>query len=249
MHQATQPYATLSVARNQRQTIHACFALILTCAISATAQAKPIAFANAWTFMHERDNDTIETDLYYAPTYWFSLGPTVVISQNHHNTVRREAAIMHTNFLLQRWNMPGAQGNIFITAGLGRVKTTSQNDHGISHITHLPVTIRETRRENTQHVALQGDYETRQFYTSFKLDAHRASSFLDRADTFQMGFSPYPHDYEDLAVWFVGQLKKKRGLNNETEAGAFIRLFRKNVWLEVGVTEGRRSQVMLMINY
>lgn len=199
--------------------------------------------------MHGRDSDTIETDLYYAPTYWFSLGPSVIISQNHPNTVRREAAIMHTNFLVKRWNLPGAQGNIIATTGLGKVKTTRQNDQGISHITHLPVAISETQRENTQHATLQGDYETRQFYASFKLDAHRSSSFLDRADTVQLGLSPYPHDYEDIAVWFVGQLKKKRGLNDDTEAGGFVRMFRKNIWLEVGVTEGRRSQIMLMINY
>jgi hypothetical protein len=210
-----------------------------------TATAKPIAFAGAWTFMHERDSDMLETDLYYAPTYWFSLGPTVAISRSDDKLTRREAAIFHTNFLVRRWNMPNAQANIFATVGLGKVKTFQFSPSAREPGTFL----RDTREETTQHLTVQGDYETRQFYTALKSDTHRASSFLDRTDTFQIGFSPYAHDYEDLAIWFVGQVKKKRGLNDETEGGAFVRLFKKNVWLEVGMTEGRKSQIMLMINY
>jgi hypothetical protein len=223
-----------------------CASLVTLAAFTTlTAQAKPIAFANGWTFMHERDSDMIETDLYYAPTYWFSFGPTVTISQSDDKDIRREAQIMHTNFLLKRWNMHNAQANIFGTVGLGRVKTFTN--------TTTPLTPsgvrRDERSETTQHATVQGDYETRQFYTSFKFDAHRSPTFLDRTDTAQIGFSPVAHDYEDLAVWFVAQVKKKRGINNETEGGAFVRLFRKNIWVEVGMTERRRSQLMLMINY
>jgi hypothetical protein len=217
----------------------------LAALVTVPAVAKPIAFAGAWTFMHERDSDMIETDLYYAPKYWFSLGPTTVIAQSDDKLTRREAAIFHTNFLLKRWNLEGAQGNVFATAGLGRVKTKTFSPNASIAGTFD----KEERDETTQHVTLQGDFETRQFYSSLKFDAHRASSFLDRTDTAQIGFSPYPHDYEDLAVWFVAQVKKKRGLNDETEGGAFIRLFRKNIWVELGVTEGRKSQLMLMINY
>lgn len=219
--------------------------LILVALTALPAAAKPIAFANAWTFMHERDSDMIETDLYYAPTYWFSLGPTTVIARSDDKLIRREAAIFHTNFLLKRWNLERAQGNVFATVGLGRVKTKTFSPS----TTVVGVFDKRERDETTQHVTVQGDYETRQFYTSLKFDAHRASSFLDRTDTAQIGFSPYPHDYEDLAVWFVAQVKKKRGLNDETEGGAFIRLFRKNIWVELGMTEGRKSQIMLMINY
>jgi hypothetical protein len=220
-------------------------------AILPPLQAKPIAFADSWTLMHERDSDMLETDLYYAPTYWFSFGPTVAISRSSEKGIRREAKIMHVNFLLKRWNMPNAQGNIFATAGLGRVKTTNTPMPLSIHQLHIGsnANLMQERTENTRHATLQGDYETRQFYSSFKFDAHQASSFLDRVDTMQLGFSPYAHDYEDLAFWFIAQVKKKRGLHNETEGGAFVRVFKKNIWLEVGMTEGRRSQIMLMMTY
>jgi hypothetical protein len=229
---------------------------VLSAALTASimpAHAKPIAFAEAWTFMHERDSDMIETDLYYAPTYWFSLGPTVLIARADDKQTRREAAIFHTNFLVKRWNLPNAQGNIFATLGAGRVKTirTVANPNPLA--SGLPISGAPTRevenKESTQHLTLQGDFETRQFFSAVKMDAHRASSFLDRTDTAQIGFSPFAHDYDDLAVWFIAQVKKKRGINNETEGGAFIRLFKRNIWVELGVTEGRKSQMMLMINY
>ena len=222
------------------------------CLLTFNAHAKPIAFADSWTFMHERDSDMLETSLYYAPKHWFSFGPTVAISRSTEKGIRREANIFHTNFLVKRWNMPNAQGNIFATVGAGRVKTIYTPPPSSSpHLVHLDgmANLLTNRTESTRHATIQGDFETRQFYSAVKFDAHQASSFLDRTDMLQLGFAPYAHDYEDLAVWFIAQVKKKRGLHNETEGGAFVRLFKKNIWLEVGMTEGRRSQIMLMINY
>lgn len=206
-------------------------AVLSLLALSATA--KPIAFADGWTFMHERDSDMIETSLYYAPTNWLSFGPSVTRARADDGRTRRDAQTMHVNLLAQRWNMPDAQANIFASYGLGRTKTFGA----------------ASRTETAHHATLQGDYETRQFYSSFKFDAHRSANFLDRTDTAQIGGSPYAHDYEDLAFWVIAQIKKYRGLNDKTEAGAFVRLFRKNIWVEIGITEGRKSQMMLMINY
>lgn len=206
-------------------------------AFTLPASAKPIAFSDGWTFMHERDSERIETDLFYAPTHWFSFGPAVFIARADDGASRREANLVHANFLVKRWNLSEAQGNIFASYGLGKTKTVFKSGRRVS------------LDETAHHAVIQGDFETRQFYSSLKLDAHRSNSFLDRVDTAQIGASPYAHDYDDLAVWFVGQVKRYRGLNAKTEAGAFIRLFRKNIWVELGVTEGRKSQMMLMINY
>jgi hypothetical protein len=218
---------------------------MLAALFAAPAFAKPISFSDGWTFMHERDSEMIETDLYYAPKYWFSFGPTVSIARADDKLTRRESQVMHANFLLKRWNMRNAQANVFASYGLGQTKTTRFSPDATTRDGFAALENRET----VHHVVLQGDYETRQFYSSFKFDAHRTSSFLDRTDTAQIGFSPYAHDYDDLAVWFIAQVKKYRGLNDKTEGGAFVRLFRKNIWVELGVTEGGKSQVMLMINY
>lgn len=195
--------------------------------------------------MHERDSEMIETDFYYAPKYWFSFGPTISIARSDDKLTRRESEVMHANFLLKRWNLPGAQGNLFASYGLGQVKTIRFSPDP----TRRDGFASRDSRETVHHAVVQGDFETRQFYSSFKFDAHRTSTFLDRTDTAQIGFAPYAHDYDDVALWFVGQVKKYRGLNDKTEGGAFVRVFYKNIWVELGVTEGRKSQMMLMINY
>ncbi len=159
-----------------------------------------------------------------------------------------DASYAQVNFLLKRWNLAGAQGNIFDSYGWGMVNSSKQTMAGPLHPGHvLPPPTQYGK--NGHRIGVQGDFETRQFYTSFKIDVHQTPLFFERTDTGQIGFSPVAHDYDDLAVWFVAQIRKYRGMNDKTEAGVFVRLFKKNIWVEIGVNERRKSQMMLMINY
>jgi hypothetical protein len=217
-------------------------------AVLPSLHAKPIAFAGGTTFMHERDRNMIQTELFYAPQHWWSIGLAQSTMQSDDKLRQTEANYVQVNFLVKRWNMPNAQGNIFASAGYGVVDSTKESVSGVAHPGHVE-SQRANYSENGRRIGLQGDYETRQFYTSLKVDVHQTPLFFERIDTGQIGFSPVAHDYEDLAIWFVAQVKKYRGMNDKTEGGAFVRLFKKNIWLEVGMTEGRKSQIMLMINY
>jgi hypothetical protein len=208
-------------------------------AVSATSVfAKPISFADGTTFMHERDRNMLETNLFYAPKVWVSLGGSASFMQSDDKTKRHDAAYAQINFLVKRWNMPNAQANLFVSGGLGEANVREQ---------HVTGNIDE--RVTARRIAMQGDYETRQFYTSLKIDTQASSRYFDRFDTFQIGFSPVAHDYDDLAVWFIAQVKKSRGMDDKTEGGAFLRLFKGNIWVELGMNERRKSQMMLMINY
>ncbi len=226
------------------------FTLILIAAALAApiAHAKPIAYADGTTFMHERDRNTLQTDLFYAPTYWWSIGLARSEMQSDDKLRQMEASYAQVNFLLKRWNLPDAQGNIFASFGSGIVNSSKESVVGLAHPGHV-ISQRAQYSENGNRFALQGDFETRQIYTSFKVDVQQTPLFFERTDTGQIGFSPFAHDYDDLAVWFVAQVRKYRGMNDKTEAGAFVRLFKKNVWLEIGMNERRKSQMMLMINY
>jgi len=62
--------------------------------------------------------------------------------------------------------------------------------------------------------------------------------------------SPYKHDYQTLAVWFVIQARQYTGeLYDGVEVAALLRLFRRNAWLEAGVTQDGKLQTMLMFNF
>jgi hypothetical protein len=214
------------------------FAAIIIAVWVMPAFAKPIAFADGTTFMHERDRNMFETNLFYAPKVWFSLGASASFMQSDDKTKRHEAAYAQLNFLVKRWNMSDAQANVFVSGALGEARV--REIHPAGNI---------DERITAQRLAMQGDYETRQFYTSFKIDTHASSRYFDRFDTFQIGFSPIAHDYDELAIWLIAQVKKSRGMDDKTEGGAFLRLFKGNIWVELGMTERRKSQLMLMINY
>jgi hypothetical protein len=216
--------------------------------VATPLHAKPIAFADATTFMHERDGNMLQTELFYAPKHWWSIGLARSQMQSDDNLRQMETSYLQVNFLVKRWNLPGAQGNLFASAGYGYAHSVKEEVAGIAHPGHL-LSQRAEYSENANRLSVQGDYETRQIYTSFKVDTHRTPQFYERIDTLQVGFSPVAHDYDDLAVWFIAQAKKYRGMNDKTEVGALVRFFRKNVWVEIGMTEQRRTQMMLMVNY
>ena len=216
-------------------------------AIVAVAQAKPIAFADAWTFMAEGDRYAESVEAYYAPAVWWSIGPMVgeMRTADRSHTARHE--MLQANLLLKRWNLDNAQGNLFASLGVGTTYTTLAARPGVAHPGHADDRPAFYAEQGFRHV-LQGDYETRRIYTSFKIDVHRTPLFFDRVDTVQAGFSPYAHDYEDLAVWFIAQAKRYRGMNDKSSLGGFVRLFRKNWWVELGVSD-RKPQAMFMYNY
>lgn len=209
--------------------------------------------------MHERDRNFIETQLYYSPTHWFSLGPSTTIMKSDTKLLQMESTFLQANLLAKRWNLPGAQGNIFASYGVGKTKISEgyflTPDAPGGHASHgfgAPIAASLEKRQYTeraQRLGAQGDFETRQIYTSIRMDLTRTENFLDRIDTAQAGFSPVAHDYDDIAVWFIGQIKKYRGMHDKTESGAFVRLFKRNIWLELGIMERKKSQMMLMITY
>jgi hypothetical protein len=226
---------------------------------SATAVAKPVSFSDSWMFMHERDRNLIETQLYYSPTNWFSIGPSTTLMKSDTKLLQMDSAFLQINFLAKRWNLSTAQGNIFVNYGVGKTKISEAyvvTPNGpAGHAAHgfgAPVEASLEKRqysERSQRLGMQSDYETRQIYTSVRLDLMRTENFLDRIQTVQAGFSPVAHDYDDIAVWFIGQIKKYQGMHDKTESGAFLRVFRRNIWLELGVMERKKSQMLLMLTY
>ncbi len=244
------PYRLISSPLAKKRALSVTLSFIGTPLLvsSLSANAKPIAFAEAVTMMHERDATMVSTEVYYAPKVWWSLGIADVKMISDNKQHEMDAKYAQFNFLLKRWNMPNAQANIFASAGFGWADSIKQGVMGVIHPGH---SVSQTARysESARRFVLQGDYETRQFYSSLKFDVQQTPLFYDRIDTGQIGFSPVAHDYDDLAVWFVAQVKKYRGMTDKTEGGAFVRLFKKNVWVEIGVTERRKLQTMLMVNY
>lgn len=198
------------------------------------AHAKPIAFAHGTTVMAEYGAGTMtEVQGFYAPSYRWSFGGGHLALDGDLDDRTRDITYLRANYLPKRWNLPAAQANVFVWGGIGRA---SAGDDG-SDLT-------------AWNAGGQFDYETRRVYASLRTDWHETSAFSHRIDTLQLGFAPYPHETNQLAVWFVVQAREMTGgLTDGTEVAAMLRLFKRNAWVEAGVTQDGKLQAMLMFNF
>jgi hypothetical protein len=206
--------------------------LVLT--LSNVAQAKPVAFANGTTLMAEYGAGTMEeVQLFYAPRYFYSAGVGHLALQSDSDGRSRDITYARVNYLVKRWNMEAAQANIFAWGGAGRA--------------HVGETSEDLFTWST---GAQADYETRRVYASLKSELYESSAFSHRIDTLQLGLAPYPHDYDNLATWFVVQARDYTGgLFRGTEWAFLLRLFKGGAWVEAGATTDGKLQAMLMLNF
>ena len=202
--------------------------------VSTLALAKPIAFSHGTTVMAEYGAGTMkEAQVFYAPKYFLSLGPGYLELESDIDHRRREITYARVNYLVKRWNMDGAQANLFVWGGAGQAYVSEINDH-----------------EFTGNAGGQFDYETRRVYASIKTDWYEASAFSHRIDTLQLGLAPYKHDYDKLATWAVVQARRYSGeIHEGTEWALLLRLFKGGGWIEAGVTDDGKLQAMAMVNF
>lgn len=209
-------------------------AFVISSCMCDAAQAKPIAFANGTTVMAEYGAGTMtEVQAFYAPTYRYSIGGGYLSMRSDLSDEHRDITYARFNYLPKRWNLEAAQANVFVWGSVGN-----------AHDRELG------RDEFAWNVGSQFDYETRRVYASLRTDLHRAVDFNHRIDTLQLGVAPYKHDYQTLAVWFVVQGREYTGaLYDGVEWAGLIRFFKRNAWLEAGLTQQGKLQAMLMFNF
>jgi len=202
--------------------------------LPVAAMAKPIAFAKGTTVMAEAGAGTMnEVQVFYAPRYWASVGGGWLELTSEDGSKQRHITYLRGNLLAKRWNLPGAQANVFVWGGLG---SATGNDFDGSTL--------------ARNVGVQTDFETRRVYAAFRSDLQESDRYSHRIDTLQLGWAPYAHDYDTLATWFVVQGRSYTGdLFDGTETAMLVRFFKRGTWVEVGATTGGKLQAMLMVNF
>jgi hypothetical protein len=207
-------------------------ALALLLAAGSVA-AKPIAFAKGRTVMVEYGAGSMnEAQFFYAPRYWTSVGAGWLEYENVDGS-RDAYNYARANLLVKRWNLPGAQANIFAWGTLGSATGSEFAGQEFAH-----------------GGGFQIDMETRRVYASFKADLLESDHTSHRTDTLQLGWAPYAHDYETLATWIVLQGRNYTGgVHEGTEEALLLRFFKGGTWVEVGATSDRKLQSMLMFNF
>lgn len=91
------------------------------------------------------------------------------------------------------------------------------------------------------------DYETRRIYTRLKLHSFKASGWRRNEVVAQAMWAPYAADYEDVASWIGVQAKRVSG-ERRTEITPYVRFFRKDWWIDAGVSADRAHRKDIFIN-
>jgi hypothetical protein len=217
---------------------------IIAHGVPACVSAKPIAFARGYTLMAEYGaGSMLEAQAFYAPSYRYSLGLSALHLENSAGT--RDQTVARVNYLLHRWNLPKAQGNVFVYGGIGHAQSRAKKTDAFA----------ARWRGFAGNLGVQADYETRWLYASARVDWNQSQQQSYRIDTAQFGLAPYAHNYRSWATFFLLQARQYQGdislqpIQRGIETAALVRVFRGNFWLEAGLTDQGKPQAMLMMNF
>jgi hypothetical protein len=226
--------------------------------------ARPIVFARSTTVMAEyRDGAFGEVQLFYAPKHNWSIGFGYLDLDSGGAGFGHSIHYGRLNYLVKRWNQESSQANFFVWGGAGsafvgdrvirpiqdNLPPPSDHDHGGPPPGPVPISVPAVQ-DFAWNAGGQIDFETRRFYSSFKVDYHESDLFTHRTDTLQLGFSPYAHDAGGLATWLIVSGRRYAGETHDGEELALLlRFFRKTTWLEIGANTDGGLQAMTMFTF
>ena len=152
--------------------------------------------------------------------------------------------------------------NIWFTQAVYLVKRVSTED-GIGNAYVFGGPILQQREsggagpgaDTRAHVGGQGgvwaDYETRRIYARIKIHGLKSAggdNWRRNEVIAQAMWAPYAADYEDVASWIGVQGKRVSG-ERQIELTPYVRFFRKNWWVDAGVSVDRAHRKDVFVNF
>lgn len=201
--------------------LHAFVALAATGAALAptNSDARPVTYPGGWMEMVEhRDESTMVETM-------FTVTPHLAIGW-HDEWDEESDWQFHGPMvagLAKRWNMPGAQANIFWMAGAGVAFDDAASAGGDS--------------SPAAYVGLEADWENRRFYTLYQARAFWAED-IDRtfSQRVRVGVAPYIAEAGELHTWAILQVDYEPEDDNPVSISPVLRFFKDTTLIETGVS-------------
>ncbi len=209
----------------------ACLGAVLLVAM-ASAAAAPMGFKDSTMAMVDLSPTWREAWVNHAVTARDAFGAGALFMRSDDGRLERTAVEANYTRLVQRWNQPHAQANVWFFAGLGGVRGN-----------HL---------EGTRTLVapgLQLDWETTRLYAAATVRLYRASGLNHDYGSLRAGFAFEEADYESTQPWFVLEARRMRGLSDEVEITPMLRLVHRRFFAELGVNQNRDARFNLMFVY
>lgn len=200
--------------------------------VSHGSLAAPMGFKESWMVMGDVSPNWREVFANYAFTARDAVGPSLVYMRSDDKTLTRDVAELSYTRLLQRWNLPHAQANVWFIGGIGAVRG---NDFSGERFIATP--------------GIQVDYETTRVYAMALARLYRADGINHDYAAARVGFSFYEVDYDEVQPWFVLEARRMRGLSEETEITPMLRLIHNRYFVEAGVNNSRQLRFNFMYTF
>ncbi|QTN30697.1 hypothetical protein HZ993_19480 [Rhodoferax sp. AJA081-3] len=199
---------------------------------SLPALCGPMGFKDSWMAMGDLSPNWQEVFVNYALTPRDAVGASTLSMRSDDETLTRRANEAVYTRLLSRWNMPDAQANIWLLAGVGSV---TGNDFAGARALASP--------------GLQVDYETTRFYVSAAARLYRADGLNHDYASARIGFSFYEVDYDQVQPWLVLEARRMQGLSGKTELTPMLRLIHNRYFVELGINTDAQVRANFMYTF
>ncbi len=124
------------------------------------SSARPISYSGGWTLMQKNNHSKNTIHLHYSPSYKYSVGYKGEYLRSEHISLNS----LQLNNLIKRWNLPAAQGNLYLKSNIGNA-TKSKNNEIYSAL------------------GFAADFETRRYFISYQNNYYKSNG--DIIDSFQ----------------------------------------------------------------
>lgn len=196
--------------------------------LASSAPAHPVAYEGARQWMSGMSGDAFNLEFYQSYTARTAWGIHSMVFDRPEN--EGFLAIQH-NWLLKRWNLSGAQANVYAGLGAGAAKRegASTEPAGVGYF--------------------RADYETRRIYAAFDTKGMASEAFKRGIFSAEAGFAPYLAEFNELNTWIILQAKHSTGMEDEFDLISKLRFFKNNVFVELGATHRGMPVASLMIHF
>jgi hypothetical protein len=197
--------------------------------------AGPMGFSGSAMTMGDLNNNWRETFINYAITPHDAFGVSATYMRADDKTKARTLEEVTYTHLLNRWNMPHAQVNLWFMGGLGTLKGLDKqagNDQSFDKTVVTP--------------GIQFDYETTRVYFSATHRLYRASDINHDYSAIRAGFSFYETEYDKTQPWFILEARNMNCLSDKIEITPMLRFINKNFFVEAGVSNSSQPRLNFM---
>jgi hypothetical protein len=200
--------------------------------LSLTVKAAPMGFKDSWMTMSDFSKTYRELTVNYALTPRDAIGVTSTYMQTNNQSQSQINNELTYTRLVNRWNMPDAQANIWFIGGVG--ETTGNYFNGA---------------KATVSPGMQADYETTRLYASANARIYVADGITNNVVSARTGFSFYEVNYDETQPWLIVEARRMSMVSSQYEVTPMIRLIHNRFFVEAGANLQGQPRLSFMYVY